>query len=133
MDFSFSTDIPQMETNDAYTPRGIIMRNVLILALLIPHLVIGPSVALASTADEHTRLALILQQLQRIDSLSREAEGAAATAPQARYGFDYPRFTHDLELLRQGINDYLHPSRAQPRDPVELSGDYRREAPEALP
>lgn len=108
------------------------MRNVLILALLIPHLVIGPSVALASTADEQTHLALILQQLQRIDTLSHEAEASAA-APQARYGFDYPRFTHDLELLRQGINDYLHPSRAQPRDPVELSGDYRREAPEALP
>ena len=44
------------------------MRNVLTLALLIPHLVIGPSVALASTADEHTCLALILQQLQRIDT-----------------------------------------------------------------
>lgn len=132
MDFSFSTDIPQMETNDARTPKGILMRNVLILALLIPHLVIGPSVALASTADEHTHLALILQQLQRIDTLSHEAEASAAT-PHARYAFDYSRFTHDLELLRQGINDYLHPSRAQPRDPVELSGDYRRESPEALP
>lgn len=109
------------------------MRNVLTLALFIPHLVIGPSVALASTADEHTRLALILQQLQRIDSLSREAEGAAATARQARYAFDYPRFARDLEHLRQGITDYLHPSRAQPRDPNELSGDYRRESPEALP
>lgn len=109
------------------------MRNVLTLALLIPHLVIGPSVALASSTDEHTRLALILQQLQRIDSLSREAEGAAATARQARYAFDYPRFTHDLERLREGITDYLHPSRAQPRDPVELIGDYRRELPEAQP
>lgn len=131
MDFSFSTDIPQMDTNDARTPRGIIMRNVT-LALLIPYLVIGTSEALASTADEHTRLALILQQLQRIDTLSHEAEASAA-APRARYAFDYPRFASDLERLREGIADYLHPSRAQPRDPVELSGDYRRESPEALP
>jgi RAQPRD family integrative conjugative element protein len=132
MDFSFSTDILQMDANDALTPRGIIMRNVLTLALLIPHLVIGPSVALASSADEHTRLALILQQLQRIDTLSHEA-AASVPASLERYAFDYPRFTHDLEHLRQGITDYLHPSRAQPRDPVELSGDYRRELPEAQP
>lgn len=108
------------------------MRNVLTLALLIPHLVIGPPVALASTADEHTRLALILQQLQRIDTLSHEAEASAAVS-QGRYGFDYPRFARDLNRLRQGITDYLHPSRAQPRDPIELSGDYRHEFPEALP
>ena len=108
------------------------MRNVLILSLLIPHLIIGPSVALASSADEHTLLALILQQLQRIDTLGHEAEASAA-ALQARYAFDYPRFARDLEHLREGITDYLHPSRAQPRDPVELSGDYRRESPEAQP
>ena len=132
MDFSFSTDILQMDANDARTPRGIIMRNVLTLALLIPHLVIGPSVALASTADEHTRLTLILKQLQRIDTLSHEAEARAAV-PQGRYAFDYPRFARDLEHLREGVTDYLHPSRAQPRDPVELSGDYRRESPEAQP
>ena len=132
MDFSFSTDNPLMEANDARTPRGILMRNVLTLALLIPHLVIGPSVTLASAADEHTRLTLILQQLQRIDALSREA---AASAPVSleRYAFDYPRFASDLERLRDGITDYLHPSRAQPRDPIELIGDYRRESPEAQP
>jgi RAQPRD family integrative conjugative element protein len=107
------------------------MRNVN-LALFILHLAIGPSVALASAADEHTRLALILQQLQRIDTLSHEAEASTA-ASQGRYAFDYPRFARDLEHLRQGITDYLHPSRAQPRDPAELSGDYRRESPKAQP
>ena len=108
------------------------MRNLLTLALIVLHLAISPSVALASSADEHTRLALILQQLQHIDALSREAAASAAAA-QARYAFDYPRFTHDLERLRQGITDYLHPSRAQPRDPAELSGDYRRAPAEARP
>ena len=108
------------------------MRNVLTLALLIPHLVIGPPVALASSTDEQTRLAQILQQLQRIDTLSHEAKAIAAASP-GRYAFDYPRFARDLDRLRQGITDYLHPTRAQPRDSVELSGDYRRESPKALP
>ena len=107
------------------------MRNVN-LARLILHLTIGPSVALASSTDEQTRLALILQQLQRIDTLSHEA-AASVPASLERYTFDYSRFASDLERLREGIADYLHPSRAQPRDPVELNGDYRRESPEAQP
>lgn len=108
------------------------MRNLFILALFGLHSVASAPMAQASSADEHIRLALILQQLQRIDTLSHEAKAIAA-APHARYAFDYPRFTHDLQRLREGITDYLHPSRAQPRDPVELSGDYRRESPEAQP
>ncbi|MFA7944763.1 RAQPRD family integrative conjugative element protein [Pseudomonas brenneri] len=35
--------------------------------------------------------------------------------------------------MRQGVLDYLHPSRAQPRDPTELHGDYRRERDEVRP
>lgn len=108
------------------------MRNLFILALFGLHSVASAPMAQASSADKHIRLALILQQLQRIDALSREAEASAA-APQGRYAFDYPRFTHDLERLRQGITDYQHPSRAQPRDPAELSGDYRHEPDEARP
>src|SRR5690606_7924994 len=108
------------------------MRNVLTLALLIPHLAIGPSVALASTADAHTCLARSRQQLRRSDSPSREATAIAA-APPGGYSSGCPRFTRDLERLRQGITDYRPPSRAQPRDPVELSGHYRREPPEAQP
>ncbi|WP_405045738.1 RAQPRD family integrative conjugative element protein [Pseudomonas aeruginosa] len=35
----------------------------------------------------------------------------------------------DLQRVRAGIQDYLTPPRAQPRDPVELSGDYRQSSP----
>jgi RAQPRD family integrative conjugative element protein len=108
------------------------MRNLFILALFGLHSVASAPMAQASSADEHIRLALILQQLQHIDALSHEAAANAPTT-YARYAFDYPRFTHDLERLRQGITDYLHPSRAQPRDPAELSGDYRREPAEVRP
>nr|WP_273649646.1 RAQPRD family integrative conjugative element protein [Pseudomonas aeruginosa] len=40
-----------------------------------------------------------------------------------------PRVRKDLQRVRAGIQDYLTPPRAQPRDPVELSGDYRQSSP----
>ena len=33
----------------------------------------------------------------------------------------------DIARIRQGLQDYLAPSRAQPRDAAELSGQYQRE------
>lgn len=58
----------------------------------------------------------------------RVAEHAAHTAPQerARYHFDYARLRADLNRVRAGLQDYLVPQRAQPRDPVPLAGDYVR-------
>ncbi|MBF3224681.1 RAQPRD family plasmid, partial [Pseudomonas aeruginosa] len=44
-----------------------------------------------------------------------------------RYHFDYPRLLADLARVRAGIQFHLTPSRAQPRDPSELAGDYRTE------
>ncbi|AFO50040.1 hypothetical protein T1E_4211 [Pseudomonas putida DOT-T1E] len=35
--------------------------------------------------------------------------------------------------MRQGIQQYLSPSRAQPADLVELTGNYRAEAPHSSP
>ncbi|MGS8282218.1 integrative conjugative element protein, RAQPRD family, partial [Pseudomonas aeruginosa] len=43
------------------------------------------------------------------------------------YHFDYPRLLADLARVRAGIQAHLTPSRAQPRDPSELAGDYRTE------
>ena len=109
------------------------MRNIFTLALLGLHIFASTPMAQASSADEDIRLALLLEQLSQIETLTDEAEASASKVPHERYTFDYSRFTRDLEHLRQGVTDYLHPSRAQPRDPVELSGDYRRESPEAQP
>ncbi|RMV84787.1 hypothetical protein ALP04_05408, partial [Pseudomonas amygdali pv. sesami] len=41
-----------------------------------------------------------------------------------RYHMDYSRLVSDIARIRQGLQDYLTPSRAQPRDPVEISGQY---------
>ncbi|MBN4664309.1 raqprd family integrative conjugative element protein [Pandoraea nosoerga] len=84
--------------------------------------------AIADNTPEREQLAALGRQLDLIDRL---AEHAAHNAPQqrARYHFDHARLREDLQRVRAGIQDYLTPPRAQPRDPVELSGDYRQSSP----
>jgi RAQPRD family integrative conjugative element protein len=81
----------------------------------------------ADDALERERLAALARQIELADRL---AEHAASTAPQARarYHFDYARLRADLQRVRTGMQDYLAPQRAQPRDPVPLAGDYTRGA-----
>ena len=79
----------------------------------------------SSTTDEHQRLALILRQLEAADLLS-SSSGSNAIDSNFRYTFDYARLLADIDLIRQGINGYLTPSRAQPRNPPELTGHYTR-------
>ena len=81
--------------------------------------------AIADDTREREQLAALARQLDLIDRL---AEHAAHTAPQerARYHFDYARLRADLKRVRAGLQDYLVPQRAQPRDPVPLAGDYVR-------
>ncbi len=39
----------------------------------------------------------------------------------------YPRIHSDITTLRSGIENYLTPARAQPRDTATLAGQYREE------
>ena len=101
-------------------------RRVPALALALIIALAGASPASAGDATaEHEQLAALVRQLNLIDRL---AEHAANTAPQerARYHFDYARLRADLKRVRTGLQDYLVPQRAQPRDPVPLAGDYVR-------
>lgn len=101
-------------------------RRVPALALALTIALAGASPASAGDATaEHEQLAALARQLELIDRL---AEHAANTAPQerARYHFDYARLRADLKRVRAGLQDYLVPQRAQPRDPVPLAGDYVR-------
>jgi len=96
------------------------------LALVLAVALANASPASAGDASaEHEQLAAFARQLDLIDRL---AEHAAHTAPQARarYHFDYARLRADLKRVRAGLQDYLVPQRAQPRDPVPLAGDYVR-------
>lgn len=87
-----------------------------------------PAIADASGV-EREQLAAIARQLELVDRL---AEHAADVSPQdrARYHFDYARLHEDVKRIRAGIQDYLVPQRAQPRDPVPLAGDYVSSSPD---
>jgi len=83
--------------------------------------------AFAEAAIQRQELATALRQLDGLERLVRHSEANTPVAAGERYHFDYPRLLADLAQVRTGIQAYLTPSRAQPRDLTELSGDYRHE------
>ena len=89
--------------------------------------------AAAQDVRERSDLGLMQRQIDVIELLADQARSSATGTDQVRYRFDYPRLTADLARVRHGINNYLSPSRAQPADLVELSGDYRVEEPHSSP
>ena len=95
---------------------------------LVTALVLGQStMALAESPAQRQELVAALRQL---DALERTVAASAAHVPiqrGERYHFDYPRLLADLAHVRAGIQAHLTPSRAQPRAPSELAGDYRTE------
>ena len=83
------------------------------------------------TAPSHASLdrddyALMLRQLDVIDRLTSQL-AARPPAGQSRYHFNHERLRADIHRVRAGVQDFLSPERAQPRDPVALHGDYRDE------
>ncbi len=66
-------------------------------------------------------------QLSQIEASLHRAQQSARTGINERYYFDYPRIHSDITTLRSGIEHYLTPSRAQPRDTATLVGQYREE------
>ena len=87
----------------------------------------------AASAHERDQLSLVQQQLDIIERIATRADTANRPEPNERYRFDYPSLIQDLQRIRQGVQGYLSPSRAQPRDPSELVGDYRFDTPSAEP
>lgn len=74
-------------------------------------------------ASEQDDLALALQHLHLIDQIAERS--SASNTASARYSFDYPRLREDLTRVRRGIDAYLSPARAQPRDQYLIEGDYQ--------
>jgi RAQPRD family integrative conjugative element protein len=101
-------------------------RYVSALALLVSF----QSAIASNSAIESEQLAAVQRQLDLIDRLTEQSEHLLRE-PEARYHFDYGRLRADIERVRTGINGYLTPQRAQPRDPDELLGDYRIESDKA--
>jgi RAQPRD family integrative conjugative element protein len=85
----------------------------------------------AASAYEQEQLSLVQQQLDNIERLATRSATASTSKLDDRYRFDYPRLIQDIQRIRQGVQGYLSPSRAQPRDFIELVGDYRLDTPPA--
>ncbi|QJT79302.1 RAQPRD family integrative conjugative element protein [Kosakonia sp. MUSA4] len=90
-------------------------------------LFISLSPALASASPESAQLAQTLKQLDGIQVTLERARQSASADARSRYYFDYPQAQQDIQTIRQGINHYLSPARAQPREVLPLSADYQRE------
>lgn len=86
-----------------------------------------------AVSGQEQQLFLLIRQLDTLDTLVQSTPRFEAPESNARYRFDYPRLTQDIQHIRQGVKDYLSPSRAQPRDPNELVGNYRLDAAHAEP
>ncbi|UAN63384.1 RAQPRD family integrative conjugative element protein [Serratia sp. JSRIV006] len=85
--------------------------------------------AQAAEKDELATSLRLLDQAQA--SLERARVAAAQSDPAAhgRYFFDYSRVTADINTIKAGIDHYLEPSRAQPREAGTVAGNFRRERP----
>jgi RAQPRD family integrative conjugative element protein len=77
----------------------------------------------AATASEQANLEVMIRQLNALEDTARRS-AQVADEPGKRYFFDYQRLAGDIERIRHGLEGYLTPSRAQPRDPAEVSGNY---------
>jgi len=93
--------------------------NIILLSL--------PTFTFAVPLTEREELTLSLSQLNQIEASLNRAQQSARTDINERYYFDYPRIHSDITTLRSGIENYLTPIRAQPRDTATLVGQYREE------
>lgn len=76
--------------------------------------------------SHYSELTALLRQLDQMQGVIAQAASQPIDA-HSRYHFDYQRLNADLAKVRSGIEHYLTPSRAQPRDMTELIGDYQQE------
>ncbi|MFA1029892.1 hypothetical protein ALP10_03867 [Pseudomonas syringae pv. helianthi] len=77
----------------------------------------------AGTASEQANVEVMIRQLNALEAVAQRSADLPSESAQ-RYHLDYSRLVSDIARIRQGLQDYLTPSRAQPRDPVEISGQY---------
>lgn len=82
-----------------------------------------PPLADAANASEQANIEVMIRQLNALEDSARRS-AHVADEPGQRYYFDYERLAGDIQRIRQGLQGYLTPSRAQPRDPAELTGNY---------
>jgi RAQPRD family integrative conjugative element protein len=110
--------------NRNHRRRAVLLASITALFWSVP--------ALAESAIERERLALVVRQ---IDQITRQLAEAEQSAPpdNTRYRFDYHRIRDDLNRMRAGLDGYLNPKRAQPRDMMPFADTYTHEDGRASP
>lgn len=70
----------------------------------------------AQESFEREQLALILTQLGNAQKIVAHANAHITPSTTDRFWFDYERLDSDLQKIQRGIEHYLTPHRAQPRE-----------------
>lgn len=92
-------------------------------------LITFPFVAFNAQAMEKEQLAQAIKQLEAAQLSLNRAATVAQTSAKSREYFDYRAVTQDINAIKSGINQYINPSRAIPRDPNafrSLTEDYTK-------
>ncbi|MFZ7172553.1 RAQPRD family integrative conjugative element protein [Pasteurella multocida] len=85
--------------------------------------------ALTVQASENAQLAQAIKQLEAAQRSLTRAEALAQTSEKNREYFDYQAARRDINAIKSGINQYINPTRAIPRDPNasrRLQEDYTK-------
>ena len=90
--------------------------------LLSVSLFVQPSVA--ENWNERDKLAAIVEELARLESLIDEASVHADRDARIRFRYDWLR--RDLKRIRQGIEDHLDAPDTDPRAYPPIRGNYRQ-------
>ncbi|RIJ09680.1 raqprd family integrative conjugative element protein [Pseudomonas sp. 91RF] len=98
------------------------------LLIVTLHLMLASqqAAAISEITAEKIRLATLLRELNAIDRLA-SAGDVLTESKSHRYHFNYARLRADISRVSTGIQEYLSPQRATPRDPLTLHGHYRDE------
>lgn len=116
-----SPAVTQTLRRPKFTCRLVLTGLISIFGICLP-----ASHAVAASASEQANLDVMIRQLNALEDTARRS-AQVADEPGKRYFFDYQRLAGDIARIRHGLEGYLTPSRAQPRDPAELSGQYTTE------
>ncbi|TYG35301.1 hypothetical protein FW755_09445 [Lonepinella koalarum] len=85
--------------------------------------------SLSTFANEQEQLTTAMKQLDAAKLSLKRALREVSTSPKTREYFDYAAAERDINTIKAGINQYINPSRAIPRDPKAirtLNEDYSK-------
>lgn len=84
--------------------------------------------AIASEVFEREQLSLILKQVKNAQRITVAAHEKITPTETERFWFDYESLERDLKKIELGIEDYMTPNRAQPRElHDEVASSYTRD------